>query len=291
MISAIDEQRATALPVTVIAPAGGGVGLRLSELWAYRELLYYLTLRDVQIRYKQAFLGVAWALLQPVLTMLVFAFLFGRVAHLAPENGLPYNLYILAALLPWQLFAGALARSSGSLVGNANLITKIYFPRLIIPLAAVAAALVDFLWSLLVLAVMLPWYAWRGAFHPSVGWPLLMLPLFVLLALLAALAVGLWLSALNVQFRDVQYVVPFLVQIWLFVSPVAYAPGHITSTLGRTLFSLNPMVGVIQGFRWALLGTAPPDASMAISLAVMLVLLVSGLFYFRRMERLFADVV
>jgi lipopolysaccharide transport system permease protein len=290
MIPATDEQTA-ALPVTVIAPAGGGGRLRLGELWAYRELLYYLTLRDVQIRYKQAVLGVAWALLQPVLTMLVFAFLFGRVARLTPEQGLPYHLYILVALLPWQLFAGALARTSGSLVGSANLLTKVYFPRLIIPLSAVAAALVDFLWSLLVLAVMLPWYALRGDWHPVVGWPLLLLPVFVLLALLAALAVGLWLSALNVQFRDVQYLVPFLVQIWLFVSPVAYAPSHIASPLGQALLALNPMTGVIQGFRWALLGTAPPDARMAVSVGMMLVLLVGGLFYFRRMERRFADVV
>jgi len=267
-----------------IWPSRGWAHLRLRELWEYRELLFFLTWRDVKVRYTQAALGVAWAVIQPLVTMIIFSVIFGQLAKL-PSDGIPYPLFSYAALLPWQLFAGALTRSSTSLVGNAHLLTKVYFPRLIIPLSAVAAGLVDFAISFVVLLGLMLYYG----ITPT--WAILWLPLFVLLSLLTALAVGLWLSALNVQYRDVQHMIPFLVTAWMYASPVAYSAGLIPSGLWRLVYGLNPLAGVIQGFRWALLGAQPPDALLAVSVFAVIVLLVTGLFYFRRMERTFADVV
>ena len=272
------------IPVVYLRPAAGWLSIDLKELWRYRELIFFLTWRDIKVRYKQAVLGIAWAILQPLLTMLIFTLIFGILLK-TPSQGLPYPLFALSALLPWQLFASALQRSSISLVGNANLITKIYFPRLAIPLASVFAALVDFGVSFIVLLGVMAFYQ----FWP--GWNFLWLPLIVLLALLTALAVGLWLSALNVQYRDVEHMVPFIIQVWMYASPIVYPIETIPEGTWRLLYGLNPMVGVIQGFRWALLGTTPPDFTMLISVGVVLILLISGLFYFRRMEKTFADIV
>jgi lipopolysaccharide transport system permease protein len=277
------------LPITYLRPAHGWIALNLPALWAYRELVYFLTWRDIKVRYKQAALGVTWALIQPIVNMVIFTVIFGRLAGLQTDAGIPqawYPIFSFAALLPWQLFQGALQRSGISLVGNANLLTKVYFPRLIIPFSAVAAGLVDFGISLLVLAGLMVYYG------VPLTWNLLWLPPLILLALLAALAVGLWLAALNVQYRDVQHMIPFLLQAWMYASPVVYSIDMIpTDSLWRIVFGLNPMAGVIQGFRWALLGSSPPDGLMVVSVLMVLVLLVSGLFYFRRMERSFADMV
>jgi lipopolysaccharide transport system permease protein len=275
--------------VTYIRPAKGWAAINLRDLWLYRELIYFLTWRDVKVRYKQAALGIGWAILQPVMNMVIFTVIFNRFLGVQPDAGIPENFYPIfsfAALLPWQLFQGALQRASTSLVTNSNLLTKIYFPRLIIPLSAVAAGLVDFLFSFLVMVALMLF------FHVPFTVNLLWLPVFLLLALTAALAVGLWLSALNVQYRDVQHMVPFLLTAWMYASPVVYSASVIkTSAFWQVVYSLNPMVGVIQGFRWALFGTNPPGLSMAISAAVVAVLLVTGLFYFRRMERNFADMI
>jgi lipopolysaccharide transport system permease protein len=277
------------VPVTYLRPARGWIPLNLSALWAYRELVYFLTWRDIKVRYKQAALGITWAIIQPIVSMVIFTLIFGRLAGLPTDKSIPqewYPLFAFAALLPWQLFQGALQRSGVSLVGNANLLTKIYFPRLIIPVSAAAAGLVDFLFAFLVLGGLMIYY--QVPFNTNMLW----LPLLVLLALTAALAVGLWLSALNVQYRDVQHMIPFLLQAWMYASPVVYSIDMIPETgPWRLLFGLNPMTGVIQGFRWALLGGSPPDRLMIVSVAMVLVLLVSGLFYFRRMERGFADMV
>ena len=267
-----------------IAPAGGWEALQLREVWDYRELIFFLVWRDVKVRYKRAALGAAWAVVQPLLTMVLFTVVFGRLAGL-PSEGVPYPLFTLAALLPWQLFATALGSASTSLVGSGALLTKVYFPRLIIPLASIGAALVDFLVALAVLAALMAWYN----FIPPVQ--VLALPAFVLAALVTALAVGLWTSALNVRYRDVQYVLPFAMQVLLFASPIAYSTEVVPAGLARTLYSLNPLVGIVQGFRWALLDAAPPGSLLVPSLTVAVVLLVSGLFFFRRMEAMFADVV
>jgi lipopolysaccharide transport system permease protein len=283
-LTEITRENKDQTPVIFLRPAKGWLGLDLRELWRYRELIFFLTWRDIKVRYKQAILGVSWALLQPLLTVLIFTMIFGILLK-TPSQNLPYPLFALSALLPWQLFATALQRSSVSLVGNANLITKIYFPRLAIPLSTVFAALVDFLVSFLVLlGVMIYYRHW-----PSLN-NLWLLPI-ILLALLTALAVGLWLSALNVQYRDVQHMVPFIIQVWMYASPIVYPIDIIPAGPWRLLYGLNPMVGVIQGFRWALLGTEPPDMTMLISAGVVLILLVSGLYYFRRMEKTFADIV
>ncbi len=272
------------VPVIHLRPAKGWLGINFKELWRYRELIFFLTWRDIKVRYKQAVLGITWAVLQPILTVLILTVIFGVLLR-TPSQGLPYPLFALSALLPWQLFATALQRSSISLVGNANLITKIYFPRLAIPLSTVFAALVDFAVSLIVLFVVMIYYQ----HYPGIN--TLWLPLIILLALLTALAVGLWLSALNVQYRDVQHMVPFIIQVWMYASPIVYPIETIPEGTWRLLYGLNPMVGVIQGFRWALLGTAQPDLTMLISIGVVVVLLVSGLYYFRRMEKTFADIV
>jgi lipopolysaccharide transport system permease protein len=277
------------LPVTYLRPTRGWIALNLPALWFYRELIYFLTWRDIKVRYKQAALGIAWAIIQPVVQMIIFTLIFGRLAGLKTDTGIPqawYPVFSFAALLPWQLFQGALQRSGISLVGNANLLTKVYFPRLIIPFSAVAAGLVDFGCSFLVLVGLMVYY--RVPFT----WNMLWLPAMIILSLLAALAVGLWLSALNVQYRDVQHMIPFLLQAWMYASPVVYSIDMIPQHgPWRLIYGLNPMTGVIQGFRWALLGSSPPDRLMIVSVLMVFVLLVSGMFYFRRMERNFADMV
>ncbi len=274
-----------AVPVLVYEPPKSRFPRILwRELWDYRELLFFLTWRDIKIRYTQTALGVAWAVLQPVLSMIIFSVIFGQLAKL-PSNGIPYPLFSFAALLPWQLFSGALSRSSASLVANRNLLTKVYFPRIIIPISAVAAGLVDFAISLIVLIVLMIVYG----VVPT--WALLTLPLLILLALITALAVGLWLSALNVQYRDVEHAIPFLVQAWMYASPVAYSTQLIPTGIWQIIYGLNPIAGVIQGFRWAILGADPPNALFLASIGMTVVILISGLFYFQKMEESFADVV
>jgi lipopolysaccharide transport system permease protein len=276
--------RQAAQPVLVLEPGRGLAQLNLREVWAYRELLYFLIWRDVKVRYKQTALGAAWAILQPVTTMVVFSVFFGKFAKM-PSDGVPYPVFAFTALLPWQLFAFALSESANSLVGSQNLITKVYFPRLIVPLAAVLAGLVDFAIAFAVLIGMLAFYGIVP--HASI----VFLPLFILLAVASALAVGLWLSSLNVTFRDVRYVIPFLTQVWMFVTPVAY-PSSIVPSPWRALLGLNPMAGVVEAFRWALLGTeSPPGAILLVSIAAVIALLAGGLVYFRQTERTFADLV
>jgi len=272
------------LPHVAIRPARGWTSLDLRELWHSRELLAFLIWRDIKVRYKQTALGAAWAILQPVFSMLVFSLFFGRLAKV-PSDGIPYPVFSYCALLPWQLFSYALTESSNSVVANERLVSKIYFPRLVIPIAAVLAGLVDFAIAFSVLIVLMMQYG----IAPT--WTIFTLPAFVLLAILTALAVGLWLSALNVQYRDVRYTVGFLTQIWLFLSPVAY-PSSLVPARWRPLYGLNPMAGVVEGFRWALVGKTPaPGAMLAVSVMMVLFLLVGGLFYFRRMENSFADVI
>jgi lipopolysaccharide transport system permease protein len=268
----------------VIKAEGSWRSLGLREAWQYRELLFFLTWRDVKVRYKQTYLGVAWAVLQPVLTMIVFSVVFGRVAKL-PSHGVPSPLFTYAALLPWQLFANALAQSSNSLVNNQALLTKVYFPRVLIPSASVLAGVIDFAVACVVLFGLMLFYG----FYPTAR--VLVLPALVLLAIGAAVAVGIWLSALNVRYRDVRYTVPFLTQFWLFASPVAYS-SEVVPERYRVLYSLNPMASVVDGFRWALFGAEPPSATAWIGgCLAMAVLLVSGLIFFRRVETTFADVV
>jgi lipopolysaccharide transport system permease protein len=270
-------------PSVVIEGRAGWLSLDLMDLWRYRELLYFLTWRDVKVRYKQTALGAAWAVLQPLLTMVVFSVIFGRFAGL-PSDGVPYPILTFTGLLPWQLFAYALTSASNSLVDNKTLVTKIYFPRLAIPIASVMVGLVDFVISFGVFLVLMAIY----------GIPLtlrvLTLPLFVLLAVLAALAVGLWLSALNVKYRDVRYTIPFLTQFWMYITPVAYSASLIPERW-RILYGLNPMTGVVEGFRWALLGKSNGSPLIFVSILIVLVLLVSGLIYFKRTEDSFADVL
>lgn len=271
-------------PTFVVEARRGLISLDLRSLWQYRELLYFLIWREVKVRYKQTVIGVGWAVLQPVLTMALFAVIFGRFLRV-PTDGLPYPVFAFAALLPWNYFAQAIDRSGNSLVANANLISKVYFPRLIIPLSSVATPAVDFALAFVVLLGIMALYG----ITPT--WGVLLLPAFLLLAVLTALAVSLWLSALNVKYRDVRYAIPFLVQVWMYASPVVY-PVSIVPERWRLLYSLNPMAGVIEGFRWALLSHESPDLGvMAISMVVVLALLVGGLVYFKRMERTFADIV
>jgi lipopolysaccharide transport system permease protein len=271
--------------LTIIKPSSGWVALNLRDLWKYRELIYFLVWRDIKVRYKQAVLGVAWAILQPILTMIIFSVIFGKFGKLPTDNQIPYPLFTLAALLPWQLFANALQRAGTSLVGSANLITKIYFPRLVIPISAVVGGLIDFAISLVILIGMMIFY--KVPFTWNVLW---IIP-FLLLTLITALAVGLWLSALNVRYRDVQQMIPFLIQAWMFASPVAYSARIITDRTWQLIYGLNPLAGIIQGFRWSLLGGTPPGELMWISSTVMVLLFISGLYYFRRMEKTFADTV
>ena len=267
----------------VIQPSRGWVSLQLGELWEYRELLYFLVWRDIKVRYKQTVLGAAWAVIQPLFSMVVFSVFFGRLAKL-PSDGVPYPVFSYCALVPWTYFATALTMSSNSLVDHARLITKVYFPRLLVPASSVLAGLVDLAIASIVLVAMLLYYGIRPG--PAV----LLLPAFVLLATLTALGVGLWLSALNVQYRDVRYTLTFLVQFWLFLTPVAYSSALVPERW-RPLYTLNPMTGVVEGFRWALLGTRDqPGALLLVSALSVTVLLLGGLYNFRRMERRFADV-
>jgi lipopolysaccharide transport system permease protein len=269
--------------VTVIEAPRGWSPLQLRELWAYRELLYFLVWRDIKVRYKQTVLGAAWAIIQPFFTMVVFSIFFGKLGKI-PSDGVPYPLFSYAGLLPWTYFAQAVGESSNSLIGAADLIRKVYFPRLIIPLAGVIAGLVDFAIALTVLVLMMFY------FHFTPSFKVLYLPVFLLLAVLTAQAIGLWLSALNVKFRDVRFALPFLIQFWLFATPVAY-PSSLLSEPWRTIYGLNPMVGVVEGFRWCLLNTKPPGPVLFVSAFMSVTILISGAFYFRKMEREFADIV
>lgn len=272
------------VPTLRIAPSKGWVPLRLRELWEYRELLYFLIWRDIKVRYKQTALGATWAIIQPFFTMLVFSLFFGHLGKI-PSDGIPYPIFTFAALVPWTFFANGLGQSSNSLVGSSNLITKVYFPRLTIPLASVFTGIVDFALAFAVLLAMMLYYG----LMPTLN--VLWLPLFLLLALVTSLGVGLWLSALNVEYRDVRYVVPFITQFWLLATPIAY-PSSLLHEPWRTIYALNPMVGVVEGFRWALLRTnSAPGPIIAVSSAAALVILITGAFYFRRMEKTFADIV
>ncbi len=267
-----------------IRPASGWVAINLIELWEYRELLYFLTWRDIKVRYKQTVLGAAWAVIQPLGMMLVFTIFFGHLVGV-PSDGLPYPIFAYTALLPWQLFSRALTDASTSLVVNERLITKVYFPRLLIPVSAVLASLVDFAIAFVLLLGMMVFYG----IVPTGS--VLMLPLFVLLALMTALGIGFWLSALNAQYRDVRYTLPFLTQFWLFATPVVY-PASLVPEQWRLLYGLNPMTGVVEGFRWALLGgTGAPDTMLAVSATVVLGVFIGGLYYFNRVGETLADVV
>lgn len=272
------------LPELVIRPSKGWVAVNLSDLWRYRELIFFLTWRDMSVRYKQTALGVAWAVIQPFFTMLVFTIFFGQLGKI-PSDGLPYPIFAYCALLPWQLFAYSLSESGNSLVANQNLITKVYFPRVVIPLSATLGGVLDFVIAFVLLLGMMIFYGIR----PTVAvWTL---PLFIILAIITALGAGLWLSALNVEYRDVRYTIPFLTQFWMFLTPIAY-PSSMVPEQWRTLYAINPMVGVVEGFRWALLGVGKaPGSILFVSVLMALIMLVSGLFYFRCTERTFADKV
>jgi len=269
------------IPTVRIRPATGWSALDLRAVWEYRELVYFMVWRDVKVRYKQTVLGVGWAVLQPLASMLIFTVIFGRLAQL-PSDGAPYAVFTLAALLPWQLFSSAFNGAANSVAGNAGVISKVYFPRLVVPIAAVVATLVDLAVSVVLLAAVMIWYG--VAFRAE----LVFLPLFAAFALLAALAAGLWSAALNVKYRDVRYVMPYLLQLWLFASPVAYSLSLVPERY-RALYALNPLVGVIQGFRWALFGGVDPWSLMLGSVIVTVLLLIGGLFYFRRTEQAFSD--
>lgn len=268
-----------------IEPSKGWVSLKLRELWDYRELLYFLTWRDIKVRYKQTVLGAAWAIIQPFFTMVVFSLFFGNLAKI-PSDGIPYPIFSYAALVPWTFFAYGLQQSSNSLVASANLLKKIYFPRLVIPVASVLSGVVDFVLAFLVLLIMLLAYG----IYPTIN--VLFLPLFLLLAFVTSLGVGMWLSAMNVQFRDVRYTIPFITQFWMFVTPIAYPSSLIENDWLRTIYGINPMTGVIEGFRWTLLDTdTAPGPIIIVSTLAAILLLISGAYYFRRMEKTFADVV
>ena len=268
----------------VIQPHSGLFAVDHKAIWEYRELLYFLVWRDLKVRYRQTIIGVGWVILQPLMTMVIFTAVGGKVAKI-PSDGLPYPIFIFSALLPWNLFANSLNRGSTSVVGNAQLISKIYFPRLLLPLSGILSPVVDFAVAFVILIAMMIWYGTLP------NWGILALPAFVLLAILTALAVGLWLSALNVRYRDVGHTIPFLVQLWMFASPVAY-PVSLIPEKWRLLYSLNPMAGVIEGFRWALLGNESPDFGViAVSAVMVFALLIPGIVYFRHTERTFADVI
>lgn len=278
------DARPPSVPPISIEPVRGWPSLGLRELWEYRELLYFLAWRDLKVRYKQAAIGVTWAVLQPLLMMVIFSIFLGRLARI-PSDGVPYPVFAFAGLLPWTFFANAVGGASDSLVTSSNLVSKVYFPRLVVPAAAVIAWLPDLGIASLMLVGMMALYG----LAPSPA--AVLLPLFVMGAILAALSVGIWLSALNVAYRDVRYAVPFLIQLWLFATPVVYPAGMVPERF-RLLYALNPMAGVVEGFRWALLGTgSPPWGVVAVSLACALAVLGLGLAYFRRVESFFADVI
>jgi len=271
-------------PSAVIESSQGLFDLELRAVWQARELLAFLVWRDVKVRYKQTLIGASWAILQPLMTMMIFTVIFGHFARL-PSDGLPYSVFSYTALLPWMYFAQAIERSGKSLIGDTNLIKKVYFPRLLVPLAAILTPLVDCAIAFCLLLGLLAWFG----ITPT--WGMLLLPLFMLLALLTALAVSLWLAPLNVRYRDVGHAIPFLIQFWMYASPVAYSVNLIPERW-RPLYGLNPMLGVIEGFRWALLGKASPDFQvMMISATAVFILLLGGLLYFKRMEHTFADVI
>ena len=270
-------------PTLVIRPPRKWMPVDFREIWEYRELLYFFIWRDVKVRYKQTALGFLWALIQPLLMVLIFSFFFGRLARI-PSGGLPYSLFALAALLPWILFSEGLTRTTNSMVSNANIMTKVYYPRLIMPLAGILSPLIDFAVAFILLIGMMIHFQVMPL--PTIA----LLPLFIALGLLSSFGIGLWLSALNVMYRDFQYVVPFLIQVWLFASPIVY-PSYVVPEDLRLFYWLNPMSGVIEGSRWALFGTPLPLELLLLSCGVVIVLITTGLLYFRRMEQYFADVV
>lgn len=273
------------VPITRIEPSKGKVSLGLRELWQYHELLYFLTWRDIKVRYKQTVLGASWAILQPFLTMVIFTLFFGRLAKM-PSDGIPYPIFSYAALVPWTFFATGITKASNSLVGGQNLLKKVYFPRLAMPIASVASGIVDFCLAFMVLIVMMLYFG----IVPTIY--ILWLPLLMLLAFVTSLGVSLWLAALNVKFRDVRHIVPFIVQAWLFATPIVYPSSLIENDFWRVLYAINPMVGVVEGFRWALLGTdTAPGPMIVVSSLAAVILLVGGSIYFRRVEKTFADVV
>ncbi len=280
---ASQETQASPTSSVVIRPSSGWVPINFRDLWAYRELLYFLTWREIKVRYKQTALGFAWAVIQPVFMMIVFTLFFGTLAKI-PSEGIPYPLFNYAALLPWTLFAEGITRSSNSLVQDANLVKKVYFPRLVMPLSGILSPLVDFAIAFTILVGMMFYFGYA----PTVN--VLWLPAFIVLALMTSLGVGLWLSAINVKYRDVRYVIPFLIQLWLFASPVVYSSSLLPERF-QAIYGLNPMSGVIEGFRWSLLGTEPPGSLIAVSVIIVIVILISGVFYFRRSEKTFADVI
>ncbi len=276
-----------AVPETVLLrPTRGWSALNLGDLWRYRELIFFLTWRDIKVRYKQTVLGAAWAIIRPVISMIVYALIFGQLANLDSE-GVPYTIFTYVALLPWQLFSKAMSDTGRSMVSNRNMITKIYFPRLVIPISTVLSGLVDFLIAFVILIGMMVYY------KISLTSAIWTLPLFLILTLISALGIGLWFSSLNVLYRDIGYMLPFLTEMWKYLTPVAYSAQYITGTWA-VIYSLNPMAGAVQGFRWALLGIeldASAPLTMSVSVGVAILVLVTGLFYFRRMERTFADMV
>lgn len=268
----------------VIHPSKGWSALDLDSLWRYRDLLFFLTWRDIKVRYKQTVIGAAWAVIQPLLMMVIFSLFFGRVFKVDSEYG-PYPIFAYAGLLPWQMFSQALSHSGNSLVENQRLITKVYFPRLVVPISAILVSVVDFAVSFLVLLGLMGFY--KVPVTPAI----LLLPVFILIVMLTALSAGLWLSALNVLYRDVRYTIAFLIQIWFFLTPVIY-PSSAVPEKWRLFYAMNPMAGIIEGFRWSILGTGNyPGLMLAVSTGMVTILLFSGLFYFRRMERVFADVI
>ncbi|MEW6028223.1 MAG: ABC transporter permease [Chloroflexota bacterium] len=272
-------------PTIYIKPSTGLAALNLRDLWTYRELVFFMIWRELKVRYKQTLLGAAWAIIQPVMTMVVFNFLFGKVAKV-PTDGIPYPIFAYSALLPWGLFTTALNQASRSLTSNHNMISKVYFPRLVLPISSVLAGLVDFAISFVILIGLMIYYKITPTW--TALWAL---PFFLLLAILTALGVALWLSAINVKYRDVNYALPFLTQFWMFITPVAYS-AKIISDQWQIVYSLNPMAGVVNGFRWALLGSGSgPNAALWVSVAISMLVLVGGLFYFRNMERTFADTI
>jgi len=274
----------TRQPTVVIVPEKGWMPIDLRELWAFRDLLFFMSWRDISVRYKQTILGVAWAIIQPFFSMVVFSLFFGRLAKV-PSDGIPYPIFSYAAVLPWGYFSAALGGAANSLVGSSTLISKTYFPRMTIPLAAVITPLFDFVIAFLFLIVLMIFY------RITPTWNVIWLPFLLLLSVITALGVGLWLSAMNVQYRDIKYAIGFLLQLWMFASPVVYST-TLVPTQWRIIYGLNPMAGVISGFRWALLGTnTGPDYMMFVSVMVALLILISGAFYFRRMEKNFADMI
>ncbi len=277
------KHRLDSAPTITIRPPRGWIPINLRDLWLYRELLYFLTWREIKVRYKQTVLGFAWAIIQPVFMMIVFTLFFGTLAKI-PSEGIPYPLFNYAALLPWTLFAEGITRSSMSMVQDRNLVQKVYFPRLVMPLSGILSPLVDFAIASSILVGMMFYFG----FPPTIR--ILWLPAFIILALMTSLGVGLWLSAINVRYRDVRYVIPFIIQFWLFASPVVYSSTLLPERF-QVIYGLNPMAGVIEGFRWSLLGTEPPGSLIAVSVIIVIVILVSGAYYFRRNEKTFADVI